>query len=83
MRRDVADVGADGRGGVVEFFGAEEFDAVHAEVLALVEGDVWPPFLPAALALTAIEDGAEKADDDGAAFFAHGDYWWIVETNGL
>ena len=82
MRRDVTDVGADVFGEVVEFFGAEEFDAIHAEVLTLVESDVWPPFLPAALTLAAVEDGAEKADDDDAAFFAHG-CAMVVGTAGL
>ena len=80
VRRAVADVGADEVGQRAVFVGVEEFDAVEDEVIALVHGDVGPPFLPAAFTAASIQLGAEKADND-AGFLNHGCGW--VDMSGF
>ena len=80
VRRAVADVGADEVGERPVFVGIKQLDAVKDEVVALVHGDVRPPFLPAAFTAASIQLGAEKADND-AGFLNHGCRW--VDMSGF
>ena len=77
VRRAVADVGADEVGQRAVFVGVEQLNAVKDEVIALVHGDVGPPFLPAAFTAASVQLGAEEADND-AGFWSHGCGWiWM------